>query len=369
MGLAQNKALPLFCATFLAFLFANSPLSSLYEAIGTISSPSPLFLVNDGLMTLFFLVVGLEIRREILSGELNSFAKSALPGLAALGGMLVPALIYLVFTYTDPVASRGYGIPVATDIAFALGVLALLGSRVPKSLKAFLTALAIFDDIGAILLIALFYSHQLQMFWLLVCLITALGMWVFQKLRVASLLPYLLLAAAMWWACLQSGIHPTIAGVVVAFLLPMKNNEAMWLKHKLEPFVDYAVLPLFAFLNAGVALSMSLADLLNPVSLGIIFGLFFGKLVGVFSFTWVCVKVKFAPKPRGTSWAQIFGVAALCGIGFTMSLFVGMLAFEGQQVAYQAWLRTGVLVGSLLSATTGYLIIRFGKKGALRDAS
>jgi NhaA family Na+:H+ antiporter len=369
LGKMSNEAkggLALLAAAMLAFMLANSPLASFYQAIGHFSEPSLLFFVNEGLMTLFFLVVGLEIRAEVRSGELNSFAKSALPAVAAFGGMIVPACVYLYFAGSDPVASRGYGIPVATDIAFALSVLSIFGTRVPLSLKAFLMALAIFDDIGAILLIALFYSHNLSVWGLGICALIISAMILLRRFQVTSLLPYLGLTLLLWFAALESGIHATIAGVVAAFLLPI---SATGIKYKLDPWVTFAVLPLFAFLNAGVSLNESGAgDIFTPVSLGITLGLLIGKPVGVFLFTWLCVMFKLAPKPHNATWLQILGIASICGIGFTMSLFVGMLAFENSGETYQVWARTGVLLGSAISAAFGSLILGLGLRRP-RDAA
>lgn len=366
MSTEAKGGLALLCAGLCAFILANSPLSDFYQSLGHFSEPSLLFFVNEGLMTLFFLVVGLEIRREIVEGELNSFAKSALPAVAALGGMIVPACVYLFVTKGDLIAERGYGIPVATDIAFALSVLSIFGSRVPVSLKAFLTALAIFDDIGAILLIAFFYSHGLSLLWLGLSVGAGFAMLALNKFRVTSLSPYLIVGLLLWLTTLQSGVHATIAGVVIAFLLPAR---ATFLKHALDPWITFTVLPAFAFLNAGVALdASSIGDLFAPVSLGILLGLVVGKPLGVFIFTWVCVQLKLAPKPKGSTWAQVFGIATICGIGFTMSLFVGMLAFEDLSEIYQIWARTGVLIGSAISALVGCVILAVALPGR-RDAS
>jgi NhaA family Na+:H+ antiporter len=287
---------------------------------------------------------------------LNSFAKSALPAIAALGGMVVPALVYLYVANGDKVAVRGFGIPVATDIAFAVSVLSIFSTRVPASLKAFLMALAIFDDIGAILVIAIFYNHSVSILALSLALATAVLMYTLNRQGVRSLILYVFLTIALWALTLWSGVHATIAGVVAAFLFPA---EVHWLQHRLHPWVIFLILPLFAFLNAGVSIvNLGLSDLVMPVSLGITLGLVIGKPMGVFLFTWVCVTLGLSPKPSLATWPQVFGVAIVCGVGFTMSLFVGMLAFE-QSADYQTWVRSGVLLGSGVSALLGALVLNF----------
>jgi len=350
----------LLAAALCALALANSSFAPYYSAIGNFSEPSLLFIVNEGLMTLFFLVVGLEIRREISDGELNSFGKSVLPGVAALGGMIIPALVYFLITKDNSIAARGYGIPVATDIAFALALLSICGPRVPSSLRAFLIALAIFDDIGAILLIAIFYSTDLSGLWLLVSFMAIFAMLSMNRFKIDRAIFYLPLSLILWFAALKSGVHATIAGVIVAFLLPA---SALDLKHKLDPWVTFLVLPLFAFLNAGAAItSLSTQDLMTPITLGIVLGLLVGKPVGVFIATWICIRLKLSPKPGDASWLQILGTAVICGIGFTMSLFIGMLAFENQGQSYDIQVRIGVLVGSILSALLGFVILRFLSK-------
>ncbi len=365
--------LVLLAAALAALLIDNSPLSWLYDLfldtpvgvrVGPLALEKPLLLwINDGLMAVFFFLVGLEIKRELVQGELSTLGQAALPAVAAAGGMAVPALVYALINAGNPVALRGWAIPSATDIAFAVGVLALLGNRVPSSLKLFLLALAILDDLGAIIIIALFYTEHLS--WLSLAL-AALGiavLWALNARGVTRLAPYLLTGVFIWVCVLKSGVHATLAGVVVALAIPLAAKSAdepsllEQLEESLHPWIAFGVLPLFAFANAGVSLhGLSLARLLEPVPLGIATGLFLGKTVGIFAATWLAIKSGLAPKPEGAGWDQIFGVAILGGIGFTMSLFIGTLAFTDAALAMQ--LRLGVLAGSLLSAITGYAVLR-----------
>ena len=364
--------LVLLAATVAALIFDNTPLTRLYEVflntpvgvrVGPLAIDKPLLLwINDGLMAIFFFLVGLEIKRELLQGELSTFGQAVLPGVAAAGGMAVPALIYFVVNAANPIALRGWAIPTATDIAFAVGVLALLGPRVPSSLKLFLLALAILDDLGAIIIIALFYTEHLS--WLSLVLagagIVVLG--ALNALRVTRLAPYLLTGIFIWVCVLKSGVHATLAGVVVALAIPLTGKTAdapsllEQLEESLHPWIAFGVLPLFAFANAGVSLQgLSLAKLLEPVPLGIALGLFVGKPIGILGATWLAVASGLAPKPAGANWGQLAGVGMLGGIGFTMSLFIGTLAFT--DAAHAAELRLGVLAGSLLSATAGLMLV------------
>ena len=374
--------LVLMAAALAALLIDNSPLSWLYGLfldtpvgvrVGPLALDKPLLLwINDGLMAVFFFLVGLEIKRELLRGELSTLGQATLPALAAAGGMAVPALIYVAINAGDPSGLKGWAIPAATDIAFAVGVLALLGNRVPSSLKIFLLALAILDDLGAIVIIALFYTEHLS--WLSLALVGAgiAVLWVLNRQGVTRLAPYLLTGVVIWICVLKSGVHATLAGVVVAFAIPLASrNEGEptlleQLEESLHPWIAFGVLPLFAFANAGVSLQgLSLAKLLEPVPLGIALGLFIGKPLGIFGVSWLAIKSGLAARPEGASWAQLLGVGMLGGIGFTMSLFIGTLAFN--EAAKAAQLRLGVLAGSLLSAAAGYLLLRFTASGQPRS--
>ena len=368
----------LVAAAVAALLISNSPLEWLYGRLldtpvgvraGPLALEKPLLLwINDGLMAVFFFLVGLEIKRELLRGELSTFGQAALPAVAAVGGMVAPALIYFAFNAGNPIALRGWAIPSATDIAFAVGVLALLGPRIPPSLKVFLLALAILDDLGAILIIAVFYTADLHWVSLLLAGMGALVLLALNRRRVTRLAPYLLTGAFIWVCVLKSGVHATLAGVVVAIAIPMSargEGESSLLEHleeSLHPWVAFAILPLFAFANAGVSLQgLSLAKLVEPVPLGIALGLCIGKPLGIFAATSLAVACGLAPRPEGASWAQVLGVGILGGIGFTMSLFIGMLAFT--EAALAAQLRLGVLSGSIVSALAGYLTLRLTAPG------
>lgn len=362
----------MFAAAF-ALALDNSPISWLYDAllgtpvvikIGAFEINKPLLLwINDGLMAIFFFLVGLEIKREIVEGRLSSWQRASLPIMAAIGGMLVPALIYIAFNSGDPEALKGWAIPAATDIAFALGVLALLGSRVPVALKVFLLALAIIDDLGAIIIIALFYTSELSVS---VLAIAAVGMAVLGYLNyrgITSVGPYLVTGLIIWVCVLKSGVHATLAGVIIALFIPIRaenedgHSPLKQIEHGLAPWVAFGVMPVFAFANAGVSLyGLSMSDLIAGIPLGIAAGLFIGKQVGILSFVWVGVKLGIARLPDGVSWMQIYGVALLAGIGFTMSLFIGTLAFADP--AHAAAVRIGVLAGSILSGILGYAVLR-----------
>lgn len=361
-------------AALLALIVSNSPLAEGYfhllhdeTAIRVGGDAFVLSLthhawINDLLMAVFFLVVGLEIKRELLEGELASVKQASLPAAAAIGGMLVPALIYAAINHTDATALRGWAIPTATDIAFALGVLMLLGSRVPASLKVFLTAVAIIDDLGAIIVIAVFYTDTLSLAMLGAAALCAALLFGLNRLRVMPIAPYLIGGLVMWWALLQSGIHPTLAGVLTALAIPLRNDRGgsplQTLLHALHPWVAFGVLPLFAFANAGVSLQgVSPSTLLEPVPLGIALGLVVGKAIGVFGAAWLMVRFVGARLPSGATTLQFFAVCLLCGIGFTMSLFIGGLAFEGQGAAFDTQLKLGVLGGSVLAALLGVTLM------------
>ena len=356
-----------------ALVFANSPLGSLYQSfidlrgevrIGNwlVLSKPLLLWVNDLWMAAFFFLVGLEIKRELLDGELSTPREAMLPAVAALGGMLVPAAIYAFVNRGDAVALRGWGIPMATDIAFALGVLLLLGARVPASLKVFLTAIAIIDDLGAIVVIALFYTDDLSPPMLVAAGLGALVLLALNRWRVASIGAYVVVGLVVWICVLKSGIHATLAGVVSALAVPMLDRRGgsplRTAEHALQPWVAFGVLPLFAFANAGVVLSgVGWSTLLEGVPLGIASGLVVGKAVGVFGATWLMVRLFGARLPSEATWRQVFGVCVLCGIGFTMSLFIGGLAFEGRDPVYETQVKLGVLCGSLVAALAGVALL------------
>jgi NhaA family Na+:H+ antiporter len=354
-------------AALLALVVSNSPLAPWYDAfvhlpgevrIGedwlVLSKPLVIW-VNDLWMAVFFFLVGLEIKRELVDGELASFRQAILPAGAAFGGMFVPALIYVVINYGDPIALRGWAIPAATDIAFALAVLMLLGSRVPASLKLFLTAVAIIDDLGAIVVIALFYTADLSVPMLISGGIGCAFLVLLNRARVMSVSPYLVIGVLIWLCVLKSGVHATLAGVITALAIPVSRPDGssplQETEHALQPWVAFVVLPMFAFANAGVSLQgLSPAALLEPVSLGIGLGLTAGKAIGVFGAAWLLVRIGAASFPADASRRQFFAVCVMCGIGFTMSLFIGSLAFEGMGPDYETRLKIGVLAGSLLSA-------------------
>jgi len=353
--------LVLIAASALALVIANSPWANTYfSALAAYIGPlSLLHWINDLLMAGFFLLVGLEIKREFVEGHLSTPRQRMLPGLAALGGMIAPALIYVALNL-DSGALRGWAVPVATDIAFALGVLALLGKRVPLSLKIFLTALAIIDDLLAVAIIALFYTEQLQLVWLAGAAGVMAALYALNRLKVAALLPYLALGALLWLCTFQSGVHATLAGVALALFIPMRGQGKITplhrLEHGIQPWVAFLVIPIFGFANAGVSLTgLGLDALLSPVALGVAAGLFAGKQIGVFLSVWLAIRLRLADPPEGASMAQVYGVALLCGIGFTMSLFIGLLAFD--DAALQSEVKLGVLAGSLLSALAGAFVL------------
>ena len=366
-------------AAVLALVISNSPWSGSYTAFRDwpgelrvggdwlVLSKSLLHWVNDLWMAVFFFLVGLEIKREMLKGELASTRQALLPAGAALGGMLVPALIYAGINWGDAVALRGWAIPAATDIAFALGILVLLGSRVPASLKIFLTAVAIIDDLGAILIIAFFYTDKLSLTALAGAGAGVVALVFLNRLRVMTIGPYVVVGLVIWLLVYQSGIHATLAGVITALAIPLEDGEGgsplERAEHALQPWVAFAVLPMFAFANAGVSLDgVTWSTLVQSVPLGIAAGLLLGKAVGVFGASWLLVRYAGAQLPAGADWGQFFGVCVLCGVGFTMSLFIGGLAFQGQGADYETQLKIGVLGGSLLAGVLGSMMLLRGGK-------
>ena len=370
--LEAASGLVLLFAAIIALIISNSELSSLYFS----TLDKYLFLginefgiklsvihwINDALMAIFFFFVTLEIKREFLQGELSNIKQALLPIIGAVGGMLVPALIYIFINYGDPKTLNGWAIPSATDIAFSLGVLSLLGKRVPLSLKVFLTALAIIDDLGAIVIIALFYSGDLSVKYLSLMLIAFIILLILNKYNIKKFLPYLVVGIILWDFTHNSGIHATIAGVLLAMTIPHRKKEKDFsllikIEHAISPYVAFGIMPLFAFANAGVSLEgLSINSLMDKVPLGIVLGLFVGKQLGVFIFSYVSIKLKVAQMPSNTSWYNFYGVGVLTGIGFTMSLFVGNLAFV-ENVEYMDGVKIGVLTGSLLSTLFGYFLI------------
>jgi len=379
-AMEATGGLLLIIAAAVALVANNSPASAWYQGfldipvgvrLGPLEIAKPWLLwINDGLMALFFLLIGLEVKREMLQGHLAKLSQVVLPGAAALGGMIVPALIYWSLNHQDSAAAAGWAIPTATDIAFALGVLALLGKRVPASLKLFLMTLAIIDDLGAIVIIALFYSGALSTTALLLaagCLVALLAL---NRAGVRHLAPYLLIGLVLWVCVLKSGVHATLAGVALAFFIPLRGGDTaeresplLRLEHALHPWVAYAILPLFAFANAGISLKgMSLESFTHSVPLGIMTGLMLGKTLGVFGMTFMAVKTGLAALPAHANWGQLLGVAVLCGIGFTMSIFVGSLAFDAATSPYAGQDRMGILAGSLLSAVGGYIIMALASR-------
>jgi NhaA family Na+:H+ antiporter len=351
----------------LALIVANSALAPLYVATlaAHVAGLSVLHWINDGLMVLFFLLVGLEIKRELLEGHLRAWPARALPGFAALGGMLMPALIYSAVNWGSPATLRGWAIPAATDIAFSLGVLALFGSRVPVSLRVFLTALAILDDLGAIVIIALFYTADLSPLMLSLAALTFAILAGLNLTGVRRLSPYIVLGGLLWFFVLKSGVHSTVAGVLLAVTVPLRDESRSAqaasplhrLEHALHPWSAYVVLPLFGFANAGVALAGTVwQSLVEPVTLGVVLGLFIGKQVGIFGILWLMAKLGLARRPPRASWPQVYGVALLCGVGFTMSLFIGLLAFA-RAPELETATKIGVLLGSMLSIIAGAAIL------------
>ncbi len=379
IALESASGILLVCAAVLAILCNNSPLAPLYSLflhtpleirVGALKIAKPLLLwINDGLMAIFFLLVGLEVKRELYLGQLSTFSKAALPLIAALGGMVTPAIIYILLNHADPVSLKGWAIPTATDIAFALGVLIMLGEKVPRGLKLFLLAVAVIDDIGAILIIAIFYAGDLSALSLILATALLGILILLNRLRVTKIAPYILLGIFLWICVLKSGVHATLAGVVLALCIPLKGKKegdrspAHIIEHTLHPWVHFGIMPLFAFTNAGVSLAgISLKTLFARVPLGIGAGLFIGKQAGVFGFSWIAVKMRLARMPEGVSWLEFYGLSVLCGIGFTMSLFIGSLAFEHGGPDLETAVRLGVLTGTLLSGVWGYALLRHAIK-------
>ena len=371
LKLESASGILLILASIIALVLANSVLSGYYKAlldipvhirVGALEIAKPLLLwINDGLMAVFFFMIGLELKREFVEGELSEPQKIILPALGAIGGMAAPAAIYLLINRGDPLATSGWAIPAATDIAFALGILALLGSRVPNALKVFLVSLAIFDDVGAIVIIALFYTSDLSVNALLITLACIGILALFSWRGVMDITLYIIVGVIMWVAVLKSGIHATLAGVVLALFIPMRketDNEYSplhRLEHDLHSSVSFIILPLFAFVNAGVSLQgMSIDQVLGPVPVGVALGLIVGKQLGVFGLCLIGIKLGIAKLPAGVNWSMLYGVSILCGIGFTMSLFIGSLAFEEASSPYLYQDRIGILGGSFVSAVLGY---------------
>ncbi|MBC3767340.1 Na+/H+ antiporter NhaA [Neptunicella marina] len=369
----------LILAAALAIICANTGLQHFYELflstpvaiqVGALNIAKPLLLwINDGLMAVFFFLVGLELKREVLEGELADKRNIILPGVGAIGGMAVPALIYWYFNADDPTAMQGWAIPAATDIAFALGILSLLGSRVPVSVKIFLTSLAIFDDIGAILIIAFFYTAKISLVSLVVAAICIAVLALFNYRNIESKSLYILVGAIMWVATLKSGVHATLAGVILAMFIPMRSQQnpdyspVKELEHDLHSAVAFFILPVFAFANAGISFDgVGTEQLMHGVPLGIAAGLFIGKQLGIFSLCWLSIKLKIAQLPSGMNWSALYGTSALCGIGFTMSLFIGGLAFEESGVNQLFDERLGIILGSLLSGAMGLLVLHLALK-------
>ncbi|WP_429091911.1 Na+/H+ antiporter NhaA [Aeromonas rivipollensis] len=373
LKLESASGIILILAALLAIGLANSALAEHYQSflntqvqvrIAALDINKPLLLwINDGFMAIFFLLVGLEVKREMLEGALSSRVQATFPAIAAVGGMLAPALIYAFFNYEDEVTRAGWAIPAATDIAFALGVMALLGKRVPTSLKVFLLALAIMDDLGVIIIIALFYTQQLSLTALAVGILATLALLWMNRRGEDRIGLYMLVGLVLWVAVLKSGVHATLAGVIVGFMIPISGKRyaspLKHLEHVLHPWSAYLILPLFAFANAGVSLDgIQLSDLLSPVPMGIILGLFIGKPLGIFTISWLSVKLGIAQLPSGVNFKQIFAVSILCGIGFTMSMFIASLAFEHGGLDYGSYSRLGILVGSTLAAVIGFIALR-----------
>lgn len=374
LELESSSGILLVIAAILAMIVANSPLAPLYDSlielpvgvrVGALEIEKPLLLwVNDGLMAVFFFLVGLELKREVLEGQLSDPKEIVLPALGAIGGMVVPAAIYIWVNREDSVALQGWAIPAATDIAFALAILALLGSRVPLSLKIFLVSVAIFDDVGAIVIIALFYTSDLSVTALVTAAACMPALLLLNRRGVMEKTPYIMVGIIMWVAVLKSGVHATLAGVALAMFIPMRNPDEQAsplhdIEHDLHTAVAFGILPAFAFANAGIALSgLSVDSFLHPVPLGIIAGLFLGKQIGVFAFCALGVMLGIARLPDGLRWAHIYGTALICGVGFTMSLFIGSLAFEETGVNLLFDERLGIIAGSLISGVCGYLVLR-----------
>ena len=391
LQLEASGGIILMAGAVLALIVANSPLAEYYAAflilplevsIGSFGINKPLLLwINDGLMAVFFFLVGMELKRAVAEGHLSSIRTASLPAFAAIGGMAVPAAIYAALNWGDAAAMRGWAIPAATDIAFALGVLSLLGDRVPPALKAFLLSVAIFDDLGAIIVIAIFYTAELSLLSLVVAAALTVGLMLLNRYGVTRPAAYVLLGIPLWVAVLKSGVHATLAGVVVAMFIPIRptgkgegsdqpESLLRHLEHILHPWVAFGVLPIFAFANAGVSLGgLSLANVVHPVPLGIVLGLFFGKQIGIFVLSWLAVRLRAASLPDGVSWLKLYGTSLLCGIGFTMSLFIASLAFEQGGGGYLGLERLGILLGTLISGLVGYAVLRMALSSQPTDSA
>ena len=373
LRLEAAGGLLLIIAAIVALMMANSPLQGAYQQfldvpvsikISTFGLDKPLILwINDFLMAIFFLVVGLEVKRELLEGSLAGRDKAIFPAVAALGGMIAPALIYLLFNGADEVTKQGWAIPAATDIAFALGVMALLGKRVPTELKVFLLALAIIDDLGVIVIIAFFYTSSVSVVALGLAALCIALLCVMNWRRVENTAAYLVIGLILWVCILKSGVHATLAGVIVGFLIPLRGTNGTKpseeLEHVLHPWVVYLILPIFAFANSGVSLNgITLDGLMSPLPLGVAAGLLLGKPIGIFLFSWISIKLGFAKLPESINLKQVFAVSVLCGIGFTMSIFITGLAFDGLDEVYSTYSRLGILIGSTVAAFLGYFMLR-----------
>ena len=377
----SSAGILLIFVTIAALFLQNSFLSNFYTSFlhtpveirfGELHIAKPLLLwVNDGLMAIFFFLIGLEVKREVMEGHLSSLKQVTLPAIAALGGMAIPALVFIAFNKGESFAMNGWAIPTATDIAFALGILSLLGSRVPVSLKIFLMALAIIDDLGAIVIIALFYTSELSTLSISIAAVSLLILFLMNRMDVAIKSAYILIGIVLWVSVLKSGVHATLAGVALAFMIPLSSRDkkgesfsmAKEMEHDLHTWVAFFILPLFAFVNAGVDLKgISPSEMLEPVPLGIMLGLFIGKQAGVFGFSWLAIKTGIASLPKESNWVLLYGVSVLTGIGFTMSLFIDTLAYNDTQIYHYAD-KLAVLLGSFLSAIIGYLILRTAKHG------
>ncbi|MFY2508462.1 Na+/H+ antiporter NhaA [Vibrio pectenicida] len=364
-------------AAAVAMAIANTPLNDVYQTVlhSYVLGMSVSHWINDGLMAIFFFLIGLEVKRELLEGALKSRETAIFPAIAAVGGMLAPALVYVAFNYSDAEAVRGWAIPAATDIAFALGIMALLGNRVPVSLKVFLLALAIIDDLGVVVIIALFYTGDLSTTALGVGFAMTAALFILNSKKVTKLTPYMIVGAILWFAVLKSGVHATLAGVVIGFAIPLNGNKGeksplKRMEHGLHPYVAFGILPMFAFANAGISLSgISIDGLTSMLPLGIALGLLIGKPVGIYSFSWIAVKTGVAKLPEGINFIHIFAVSVLCGIGFTMSIFISSLAFGQVNPEYDTYARLGILMGSTTAAIIGYILLSVSlpKKAKLAD--
>ncbi|UKH27644.1 Na+/H+ antiporter NhaA [Actinobacillus pleuropneumoniae] len=386
LKLEAASGILLLVSALLAMIFANTDLNQLYFSFlqtevaikfGAFSIDKPLLMwVNDGFMAVFFILVGMEVKRELFEGSLSSYQKAIFPAVSALGGMIIPALVYWFINQNSPEYQQGWAIPMATDIAFALGIVALLSKQVPPALKVFLLALAIIDDLGAIIVIALFFSHEMSMQALTIASIAIVILVAMNRYKVTGLINYAIIGTILWASVLKSGVHATLAGVVIGFCIPLrgKNGEAPLhhLEHALAPWCSFAILPLFAFSNAGVSLEgMSLDKLASPLPLGVALGLIIGKPVGVFLFSYVAVLLGIAKVPEGINLKQIFAIAVLCGIGFTMSMFIAGLAFgeEDASESVLALARLGILMGTFVAAIIGYFLLKITTKPSLMKAA